>query len=467
MTGFSLYAWRATGRCGLGLKVADLSVSRMACFVPLASAKGLTNGFVRAIHEDRSKTLWVGTDRGFFHQTGDRFVRLDDTAEVPLATVTGAGEDESGRIWVASAAGLLTVVDGKLQHVHAGCAPVFARTVHESSHGFVWALGTTGAARVRNGCTVPGPALPAVPMRSLVEESDGTLWIGTMGEGLIRYRSGDTFSLTASSGLPDNTVNVVFADREENLWIGCEDGLVRLTRRSGTNIGSQEGLADDNVLTVYADRQDHLWIATTTGQLYRMSGATAQRYRLPGPAADLRIRNVFQDRGGAYWFGTLAGGLVRQEGASVTVFTKAEGLRSNTIRQILQDRSGALWIALDSGLSRWDGHSFQNYYLQDGLSYPSVRCMIIDSQGDVLVGTDAGLNRVHEGRIVAGDEFAALRNEKIWAIYLDSTGTLWLGTRGGGLLRFRRAGSCALLGKTACSRIRFSRFSKTAAGSFG
>ena len=57
-------------------------------------ADGLTNGFVRAIHEDRNNTLWVGTDRGFFQQTGERFNRLDGTAEVPLATATGIGEDE-------------------------------------------------------------------------------------------------------------------------------------------------------------------------------------------------------------------------------------------------------------------------------------------------------------------------------------------------------------------------------------
>ena len=334
------------GALWIGTEGGGLVRYKDGTFHPFGRAEGLTNGFVRAIHEDRTQTLWVGTDRGFFHQTGDRFVRLDDTAEVPLATVTGIGEDESGRIWAASAAGLLTVADGKLHHVHADCTSVFARTLHESSHGFVWALGTRGAARVRDGCTVPGPALPTVPMRSLVEESDGSLWIGTMGEGLIRYRNGETLSFTASSGLPDNTVNVVFQDREENLWIGCEDGLARLTKRSGTNIGSHEGLQDDNVLTVYADRQDHLWIATTTGQVYGVSGApnkeTVQRYRLPPPAADLRVRTVFQDRGGTFWFGTLAGGLVRQEGRAVTVFTKADGLRSNTIRQILQDRDGSL-----------------------------------------------------------------------------------------------------------------------------
>jgi ligand-binding sensor domain-containing protein/signal transduction histidine kinase len=425
------------GALWIGTEGGGLVRYKDGTFRNFGASEGLTNGFVRAIHEDGSKTLWVGTDRGFFRKTGDRFARLDNTPDVPMATVTGIGEDDAGRIWVASAAGLLAIVDDRLQRVSSDCGRVFARTLHQSSGGFVWAIGTRGAARMRNGCAVPGPALPAVPMRSLVEESDGSLWIGTMGQGLIRFRNGVTSWFTSSTGLPDNTVNVVFEDREENLWIGCEDGLVRLTKRSGTNIGAQDGLEDDNALTVYADRQDDLWITTLTGLVYRVTSGRVRRYRLPSPAADLRIRNVFQDRSGVLWFGTLAGGLVRQEGHAVTVFTKADGLRSNTVRGMLQDRAGALWIALDSGLSRWDGHSFRNYYLQDGLSYPSTRCMIADAQGEVLVGTDAGLNRLHHGQIVHDDEFTALKNEKIWALYLDSGGTLWLGTRGGGLLRFR------------------------------
>ena len=274
-------------------------------------------------------------------------------------------------------------------------------------------------------------------MRSLIEDSDGDLWIGTMGQGLIRLRGGRATSFTTSAGLPHNTVNAVFEDRQRDLWIGCEDGLIRLTRKSGTSIGRQDGLEDDDVLTVYPDAQNNLWITTLTGQVYRVSGTTAKRYRLPRPAADLQIRTVFQDHHGTFWFGTAGSGVVRQEAQSVTVYTKADGLRSNMVRQILEDRSGAIWIALDSGLSRWDGRSFKNYYLEDGLSYPSTRCMITDLRGDVLVGTDAGLNRLHNGQIVRDDEFAALAKEKIWAIYQDPGGTLWLGTRGGGLLRFR------------------------------
>ena len=258
-----------------------------------------------------------------------------------------------------------------------------------------------------------------------------------MGQGLIRLRGGRR-RLSRPHPACRTTPSMPYSRTGEgDLWIGCEDGLVRLTRRSGTNIGSQDGLEDDDVLTVYPDAQDNLWITTLTGQVYRFPVRLRSGTGCLGPPRIFKSGPYFRTSDGTFWFGTAGSGVVRQEGQAVTVYTKADGLRSNMVRQILEDRSGAIWIALDSGLSRWDGRSFKNYYLQDGLSYPSTRCMITDLRGDVLVGTDAGLNRVHDGQIVRDDEFAALANEKIWAIYQDSGGTLWLGTRGGGLLRFR------------------------------
>jgi ligand-binding sensor domain-containing protein/signal transduction histidine kinase len=427
----------ADGSLWIGTRGGGLARYKDGLFRGFGVSDGLTNGFVRTIYEDRLRILWVGTDRGFFRREGERFVRLDNTPEVPLASVVSIGEDDTGRIWATSNAGLLSAGD-KLLRVPSDCGAGPTNILQQSSRGFLWVIGTMGAARLKNGCMAVEPPLPAIRMTSLIEDHDGTLWIGTMGKGLMRAGSDGVTSLTALSGLPDNAVNVVFEDRELNLWIGCQDGLVRLTKRSGRNIGAQDGLEDDNVSTVYADPHDNLWFTTLTGQVYRVANGVVQRYRLPAPAADLRVTTVFQERKGVMWFGTSGSGLVLEEGNAATVFTKANGLRSNTVRQILEDRSGILWIGLDSGLSRWDGHSFQNYYLPEGLSYPSVRSMIVEAQGDLLVGTDAGLNRVHENRIVADPEFAALAKDRIWSIYQDSSGTLWLGTRGNGLIRYRR-----------------------------
>jgi signal transduction histidine kinase len=113
-----------------------------------------------------------------------------------------------------------------------------------------------------------------------------------------------------------------------------------------------------------------------------------------------------------------------------------EGLRSNSIRQIFEDSKGAMWFATSSGISRWQDGAFTSYYLEQGLSYPSVRCLAETPAGDILAGTDAGLNRIHNGKIVDDAAFAPLKQEKIWSIYVDGK-SLWLGTRGGGLLLLR------------------------------
>ena len=405
-------------------------------FQNYSAADGLTNGFVRSIHQDRAGTIWVGTYRGFFRMEGNRFRRLDGTPEIPLATVGSIAEDESGRIWIMSSAGLLTMQGGQLVRAGAGCAGASISGPLASLQGSVWALNPAGASRLRNGCAVADRTLPQVAMQLLTEDSDRNLWIAPTGRGLIRIRDGQEMSFTAASGLPSNAVNVIFEDLERNLWVGCEDGLLRLSRSLVANIGAAEGMKDDNVATVYPDPAGAVWIATKNGQLYRLVDGRMKLYPLPPPAAGLSVRTVFRDTTGVLWFGTLGEGLIRVENDKATVFTKANGMRSNTVRQILQDRAGVIWLALDSGISRWDGKVFTNYYLEDGLSYPSTRCMLASASGDILVGTDAGLNRIHDGKIVHSSEFSALAGEKIWAIYEDARRVLWLGTRGGGLLRF-------------------------------
>jgi ligand-binding sensor domain-containing protein len=247
---------------------------------------------------------------------------------------------------------------------------------------------------------------------------------------------GVSTTYTAPVTLPDNTVFVVFEDQQHNIWAGAQDGLLCLSRTAVTTITARDGLADDNVSTIYEDNGETLWIATFTGQVYRFNGGVPERFYLPPPESSFRIRTVFEDSAGAYWFGTSGDGLVRWFRGKTVSFTRSEGLRSNSIRQVYEGMRGTIWIATASGRSRWDGRALTTYYLEQGLSYPSVRCLAADSNGDILAGTDAGLNRIHNGRIVPDQHFAHLKQEKIWSIHVAGD-SLWLGTRGGGLLRYK------------------------------
>jgi signal transduction histidine kinase len=289
-----------------------------------------------------------------------------------------------------------------------------------------------------DGCGVSSLTIPNLPISSLHKDASGNLWIGTVGKGLVSMNlsSGARTEYFSPAVLPDNTILLLFEDRQHDIWVGAQDGLARLSQTAITTLAAPGGLADDNVSTTYEDHEGKLWIVTVTGQIYRLNGTKPERYYLPPPFRDLRFRTVFMDSHDGYWFGTSGAGVVHLSRGKAAHYTRNEGLRSDSIRQIFEDSRGMIWFATGSGLSRWNGSAFTNYYLEEGLSYPSVRCLAETTDGDVLAGTDAGLNRIHEGHIINDPAFAGLKQEKIWSLYVDG-GSLWVGTRGGGLVLIR------------------------------
>lgn len=82
-----------------------------------------------------------------------------------------------------------------------------------------------------------------------------------------------------------------------------------------------------------------------------------------------------------------------------TTFTAEDGLAHNTVTAFLQDRQGFLWIGTLDGLSRFDGQTFTTFRPEPGNPYAPASAFI-------------------HGLLEADD------------------GTLWLGTRTGGLCRY-------------------------------
>ncbi len=427
------------GSLWIGTEGGGLLHYRNGTFRAFGVPEGLTNGFVRALYEDGHGSLWVGTDRGLFRLAGKRFERLDGTPEVPLATVVSIAADPIGNLWVATSSGLLTMEGEKLVPVRCSHGPLLSRHALFAAHDGVLYIAThSGAQRIRGGCMVPDTALPAFPLILVREDHERNLWLGTIAHGLIRSRAGVLARFEGLDILAGNTVTAFLEDQEYNLWIGGQDGLLRLSKTAVATIGARDGLADDNISTVYEDRSQNLWITTATGQLYRLNKGTStpERVELPAPVTSVQVRNVFEDSRGAYWFGTQGSGVIRLWRGQVATYSKKDGLRGDIVRQIYEDHAGVIWLATSSGLSRREGDGFRSYYLEDGLTYPSVRCIASSHSGDLLVGTDGGLNIVHDGKILP-NPVAGLGREKIWSIYEDRRGGLWLGTRGGGLLRIK------------------------------
>lgn len=420
----SLYPSR-DGSLWIGTEGGGLLHYRNGAFDVFGAKEGLTNGFVRALHEDSAGRLWVGTDRGFFRFDNGRLVRLDGRPDLPYVAVLSIREDRERRLWVGSSSGLLQMSE-RLMPVDGPREPV--RSILEARDGTLWIAAGSTVRQLRDGHWQIVPQRNTQRINSLIEDHAHNLWIATSGDGLIRSGS-------SASYMEARTVLAIFEDREENLWVGTQDGLSRLSKSSVRNLGGAGGLPEDSVVSVYQDRGGQIWVATETAGLYRMMGEKAVRYPLP---KGVDVRTLVQDRTGAYWFGSTLRGVLRFDGRSLTEYRMRDGLRSLSVRDFLEDREGNLWVATGSGLSRWDRDRFVTLYVEDGLAYGSVRSLAELRNGDLIVGTDGGVNRMRGGKFVHDTVLASLGPEKVWAILEDADGSLWLGTRGGGLCRIKR-----------------------------
>ena len=406
-------------------------------FRVFGAAEGLTNGFVRAIYEDRNGQFWVGTDAGLFRMRNESLVRVDDRDGVPRMNVNTICEDRAGRLLVGGW-GLLILRGEEVSYYtsNESQADNSVRTIRQTADGAIWIGTISGLRRLDrgiNGDTFNAPKiLSGVNVGALLESRGGDLWIGAYGQGLMRYRGGRIVRFSAPSSLPHNNVLALFEDGEDNVWVGAQGGLLRLSPSAASVITTADD-APQSINTIYQDPRGDLLVTALNGKLFRVARQALSPVQLPAPLSGMSVRNVFRDSRGALWIGTDGQGVARIDAAGIARYTMNQGLVNDFIRAFCEDREGGLWIGTDGELSRFHRGAFQNFGVKDGLVYQSIRALLLDRGGDLWVATDGGLSRMRAGRFIADPSLERLRGQKVWSLLEDAEGKLWIGTHGAGL----------------------------------
>lgn len=404
-------------------------------FRSFSGKDGLSNDFVRTVYQDGKGQIWIGTDNGLYRFMGERIERVDNSDGMPSIAVHAIHEDNQGRLWAGGSK--LICINGSTNQEYRLAeegSQNRVKSITQTRDGTMW-VGTIGGLYSMSAGSNSFQRVKETSgtVRFLRETSDGTLWIGTIGHGIYKYRNHIFSQITAPNNLPSNTALNLFEDVENNIWIGTQAGMLRLSKTPVQTVALPDA-GDYDAETVYQDHNGDLWVAAAN--LFRFHDGRAAQVRIPG-ISGVRVRNVFRDSEGALWIGTEGRGVFRQDGAKLVHSTTKDGLVNNFVRVFLQGHDGSVWIATDEGVSRWRSGAFTNFQMRDGLCYFSTRALWEDSNSDLWIGTDRGVSHLHEGNFVKDPVTDALKNEKIWAIREDSDGGLWFGTRTGGLYRWR------------------------------
>ena len=192
---------------------------------------GLSSLAVHAVWVDRTGMVWAGTEDGVFVLTDERFERC----EVAAGGVVAFFEDRAGGLWLGDHGG-----KGALWHKDPGGkwtvlrpqdnnAVLDIRSIAEDSAGTVWvAAFGSGLWRVADDRLHPANSLVGIDrtdLRSVFGDAGGGLWLGTLYGGLWYWLDGKLSHLSRADGLPDDSILGIADDGSGGLWFSSSNGV--------------------------------------------------------------------------------------------------------------------------------------------------------------------------------------------------------------------------------------------------
>lgn len=341
------------------------------------TAKDGIPGAIRAVVQTPDGYLWLGTQAGLYRFDGLRSVPLaDELSDAPRAAVTSLCVARDGSLWISFGSGVIT-------RLHHG--------------------------RVTN--FEPGEGLPNAGMRSIAQDSSGTLWAAGP-YGFCRFDGRAWRRVGAEHGYEARGAQTILVDHHGTLWVvtdGFNFQLGHDSSRENTILALDVGArrfrptkqAVGMVWSMVEAADGEIWIAETNGPLVR-----PLRNRNRSAIGARGTRALLLDRNGGLWIAAF-GALLRVSSAdpaasdTADTFTVTDGLSGSSIYAALEDREGNVWFGTSGGLDRFRDTKAVPLTTRHGLAIDQLLSLAATSDGSVWMTPYSSdvVQRIRAGRV--------------------------------------------------------------------
>ncbi len=298
----------------------------------------------------------------------------------------------------------------QLDYDRSGLLSNEANAIVNTGDGYIWIGSYSGLARYDSTSIVTygdddDSLMNGVSVRSLYEDSNGRLWIGSNEKGLYYYENGEFFFVNTEIASASGSIRG-FAETESGLYVASTGGIMLVTPEMEVHRIGIADIGDSHVAGMHPDNRGYLWvidndsIAVLNGRDVVFSTGTREY-------SDNDCNCITQLSDGRMLIGT--GGseviIVAVSGSDYQIesmilddkrTTNKHTVDCQTVNCLLEDSYGRIWVCSDTGLGYIDGNDF---YSASGIDFGSLECVEIDYEGNIwLASSRQGVMQLVRGR---------------------------------------------------------------------
>ncbi|MBL6448511.1 hypothetical protein JMN32_19530 [Fulvivirga sp. 29W222] len=446
-------------------------------FEKIDPSKGLSTNSISCIIQDSKGFMWFGTRDGINRYDGIKIKTIRFSTNYNI--ITSICELKSGAILVGTMSGgiiELNPVNERYKSYQLEYSGNFTSAVfiHEDNQGIIWVIDDFGSIlqfdiKHKNFVNYRSNALSQSPTDKITyfhEASDGTIWLGTANNGVIKYnRNGGTFEQVRSqTGELLPFANEIFTDQNERTWIATKNGLFYKTKDAPyfTEVAHEQVFN-----AIWEDLEGVIWVSygqellsfDEVTHMLEHKNSIKGTYILPhiidlSPVtrnsaylnqSNVGSKSVVVDDNNRFWIITSDGLDIYDPVDSKILPVRAEDestdIGANKLTTLMKDRSNTLWLGtVASGVRKYTPSLFVHYPFlpntQGALGNKVVHAIIVTDNNHAWVGQIDGIFAFFDRGNGSFKRFKIPESNSAIFDILPKENELWLATYGDGIVNY-------------------------------
>lgn len=398
---------------------AGIAVFKNNRFSTPDALKNLNKTTVYSLFEDSKERIWIGTrGYGVYYFSGNKITPLLDSLHKPLTTTWTFNEDNQNNIFIGTVNGAYWYHNSKLKNLLI--TSITSSINYKNKIYFT--IYSNMIYSVENGKAVPEKLLPISNIRSLLFDKEENIWVGSEN-GLIQFPRTPFFNWNISQNFPENTVfSIAKGSDSKSIWVGFNTiGTAYINISDPKNIKVQH--------------------YTHVGEFI-----TKNKKKDPSKFKGLLgsfVVSILTDNSGKTWFGTLTG---------ITIFNPKDSsfwhisnnnlykLRNisiipdfnSVVYSLSMDAEGNVWDATNKGLYIFKDTSLQKNPKELSNLTPSIYYILHDDNGVKWLCTNEGLIKyIPNTPLIKYDKKKGFIDGQVTCILKDKYKHYWIATKEG------------------------------------